>query len=165
MTLADANGLARAEFVKALGWIFENSPWVAEKAWEGRPFATVNALHTAMNQVVLRASREEQVGLLRAHPDLGTRARISAASAGEQKGAGLDCLTTEEFEALQEYNRQYRDKFGFPFLFAVKGSTKEDILFALTLRLDSEPEEELHQALWEVGRIAWFRLEDTFQEI
>ena len=157
--------MARVEFVNALGWIFENAPWVAERAWEVRPFATVNALHTAMMAVVERAPREEQLALLCAHPDLGTRARVSAASAGEQKGVGLDSLTDGECEMLQEYNRQYREKFGFPFLFAVKGSTKEDILFALTLRLDSEPEEELHQALWEVGRIAWFRLEDTFQEI
>ena len=165
MTLADATGMARAEFVKALGWSFENSPWVAERAWEVRPFASTNELHAAMMAVVERAPPEEQLTLLRAHPDLGTRARVSAASAGEQKGAGIDCLSAEDFEVLQEYNRQYREKFGFPFIFAVKGSTTGDIQLALMLRLDSEPEEELHQALWEVGRIAWFRLEDTFQEI
>jgi len=165
VTLAEANGLGRVEFVEALGWIFEHSPWVAERAWVSRPFASVAALHAAMTAVVGRASRQEQLALLCAHPDLGTRARISPASQGEQKGARLDCLTPEEFDELQECNRQYREKFGFPFLYAVKGSSKEDILMALGLRLQDAPEEELHQALWEVGRIAWFRLQDTFKGI
>ena len=156
--------MARPEFVAALGWIYENSPWVAERAWERRPFATVNELHTAMNRIVLDASREEQLALLRAHPDLGTQAGVSAASAGEQKGAGLDSLDAGELEIMQEQNRRYREKFGFPFLFAVRGSSVGDILLALILRLESEPEEELHQALWEVGRIAWFRLNDTLKE-
>lgn len=164
MTLRDANALERADFVSALGWIFESSPWVAERAWRYRPFASVAALHKAMNQEVSEAPFEEQLALLRAHPDLGTRVRISDASAGEQKGAGLDSLTSEEFDLLQECNRRYREKFGFPFLFAVKGSTKEDVLFALNLRLESDNEEELRRALWEVGRIAWFRLQDTFRE-
>jgi 2-oxo-4-hydroxy-4-carboxy-5-ureidoimidazoline decarboxylase len=164
VTLTEANALGRAAFVEAFGGIFEHSPWVAERAWESRPFGSVEALHAAMIRVVDQASRREQEALLCAHPDLGTRARVSPASQSEQKGAGLDALTPEEFEELQEWNRQYREKFGFPFLYAVRGSTKEDILMALGLRLESAPEEEWHQALWEVGRIAWFRLQNTFQE-
>lgn len=164
MTLSEANALGLAQFVQTLGWVFEHSPWVAERTWPSRPFASVKGLHGAMMAAVERASRQEQLALLCAHPDLGTRVPISPASQGEQKGAGLDCLTPEESDELQEGNRQYREKFGFPFLYAVKGSAKEDILMALGLRLQAEPEEELHQALFEVGRIAWFRLWDTFRE-
>jgi OHCU decarboxylase len=156
------NGLDRTNFVWALGWVFEDSPWVAERAWASRPFATVKALHGVMVDVVQHASREEQLALLRAHPDLGTRARVSTASAGEQKRAGLDSLAPEELAQLQALNGQYRERFGFPFIYAVKGSSKRDVLLALTLQLDSAPEEALHQALWEVGRIAWFRLELMF---
>jgi 2-oxo-4-hydroxy-4-carboxy-5-ureidoimidazoline decarboxylase len=162
MTVPEINALSREEFVARLGWLFENSPWVAERVWEGRPFASLQDLHGAAIAAVQGASRDEQLALLRAHPDLGTRARVSAASAGEQKGAGLDALSPEEFDGLADLNRRYREKFGFPFLYAVKGSTKDDILLALTVRLDSDYEEELHQALWEVGRIAWFRLQDMF---
>jgi OHCU decarboxylase len=159
--LTDLNAMTQAEFVEALGWIYEQSPWVAERASSDRPFSSIEALHGAMTAVVERASREEQLALLRAHPELGTRARVSAASAGEQRGAGLSALTQDQYEDLATWGNQYREKFGFPFIYAVKGSTIEVILFALTLRLDCAPEEELHQALWEVGRIAWFRLNEA----
>ncbi len=96
------------------------------------------ALHRAMVDQVEHASLpEEQLALLRAHPDLGTRARVSEASSAEQAGAGLDQLTPAEFERLRRLNEAYRDKFGFPFLFAVKGSTKHDILDALERRARS----------------------------
>ena len=124
MTIEDLNSLDRAQFVEAVGWVFEHSPWVAERAWAARPFANVDALHGAMVDKWKSASANEQLALLRAHPDLGTRARVSEASAAEQAGAGLDRLTPEEFERLLALNEAYRDKFGFPFLFAVKGSTQ-----------------------------------------
>ena len=107
------------------------------------------------------ASRSEQLALLRAHPDLGTRARVSDASASEQSGAGLDQLTPQEFEQLSSLNAAYRDKYGFPFLFAVRGSTKHDILQALAKRFMNTPEEEYREALQQVYRIARFRIEDS----
>ena len=107
-----------------------------------------------------QATRDERLALLRAHPDLGTRARMSDASVGEQHGAGLDRLTPEEFDRLQRLNLAYREKFGFPFLFAVKGSTKHDVLAALERRLSAQPEDEFEEALRQVGRIAMFRLQD-----
>ena len=161
MTVAELNALDRAHFVAAIGWVFEHSPWVAERAWAARPFATLEALHRAMIAQVEAASPEEQLALLRAHPDLGARARISAASTEEQAGAGLDRLTPEEFERLHRLNAAYRDKFGFPFLFAVKGSTKHDILSAQEGRLEAAPEEEFREALHQVHRIAGFRLGDA----
>ena len=161
MTIADLNSLERAQFVSAIGWVFEHAPWVAGRAWEMRPFENVEELHRALVEQVERGSPEEQLALLRAHPDLGTRARVSDASSAEQAGAGLDQLTQAEFERLRGLNEAYRDKFGFPFLFAVKGSTKHDILDALEGRVRSSREEEYLVALDQVYRIARFRLEDT----
>jgi 2-oxo-4-hydroxy-4-carboxy-5-ureidoimidazoline decarboxylase len=163
MTLRELNALDCTAFVDALGWVFEHSPWVAERAWHLRPFAEVAAVHGAMVRQVAAARPEEQLTLLRAHPDLGTRARISGASSGEQAGAGLDRLTAEEFARLDSLNRAYRDKFGFPFLYAVKGSTKYDILQALERRLADSPEREYEEALRQVYRIAEFRLKDTVE--
>ncbi len=164
MTIDQLNALDRESFVAVLGWVFEDSPWVAERAWSARPFAGVEALHAAMVCQLSQAESEEQLALLRAHPDLGTRARISRASTGEQTGAGLDQLTPHEFERLQRLNSAYRNKFGFPFLFAVKGSAKDDILRALEKRLEASPQEEQEEALRQVHRIARFRLLDSVQE-
>lgn len=161
MTIEALNSLDREGFVAAIGWVFEHSPWVAEGAWSRRPFATVDALHRGMVEQVEAASTERQLALLRAHPDLGTRSRVSDASAAEQGGAGLDRLTPQEFEALQRLNNNYREKFGFPFLFAVKGSTKHDILRALRQRLDAKQDEEYAEALRQVCRISRFRIEDS----
>jgi 2-oxo-4-hydroxy-4-carboxy-5-ureidoimidazoline decarboxylase len=163
MTLADLNALDRDAFVDALGWIFEHSPWVAERAWVARPFAGLAGLHTAMVEQVASASREEQLALLCAHPDLGTRARVSDASRGEQAGAGLDQLTPDEFARLSRWNVEYRERFGFPFLFAVKGSTKHDVLRALDARRHADKGAEFHEALQQVYRIARFRLESELK--
>jgi 2-oxo-4-hydroxy-4-carboxy-5-ureidoimidazoline decarboxylase len=160
VTLAELNACTQPRFVEALGWIFEDSPWVAERAWPSRPFASVDDLHRAMTEAMEQGTLDERLALLRAHPDLGTRARMSDASIGEQQGAGLDRLTAEEFDRLQRLNREYREKFGFPFLFAVKGSTRHDVLTALQQRLPVAPEREFEEALRQVGRIALFRLQE-----
>ena len=160
MTLAELNAADRRRFVDALGGIFEHSPWVAEGAWPRRPFHDVADLHGAMVAVVDAAARERQLALLRAHPELGARARMRDASAGEQSGAGLDRLSPDEFERLQRLNTEYRRRFEFPFLFAVKGSTRDQILEALEQRLGRDPDEEFAEALRQVARIARFRLDD-----
>jgi len=160
MTIAELNRMDRAAFVTAVGWVFEHSPWVAERAADSRPFADLDALHSAMTGQVERASKSECLALLQAHPDLGTRARVSDASTSEQSGAGLDRLTPAEFEKLQRLNTAYRARFGFPFLLAVRGSTKYDVLRALQARIEASPEDEYREALQQVYRIARFRLED-----
>ena len=160
MAIDALNTLGEREFVEAVGWVFEHSPWVAERAWPMRPFADVGELRDAMVQQVELASPEEQLALLRAHPDLGGRVRLSDASANEQIGAGLDQLTREEFDAFTRLNESYGQKFGFPFLYAVKGSTKYDILRTLEQRIRSTREDEYREALRQVYRIAEFRLND-----
>ena len=161
MTLDAVNRMDRESFVASVGWVFEHSPWVAERAWSRRPFAGVEALHRAMAEEVMRAPSDEQVALIRAHPDLGTRARMSSASSGEQAGAGLDHLPREQYEELHRLNSAYREKFGFPFIYAVKGSTRQDILSALERRLSNDPAAERAMALTQIYRIAQIRLEET----
>ena len=164
MTLQEINALTRDDFVKALGWVFEDSPWVAEAAWNLRPFVSRGELHKAMRQQVEDAATKRQLALLRAHPDLGNRVRMSEASTREQAGAGLGQLTPEEHDSLLALNREYRERFGFPFLFAVKGSGNRDIIEALRRRCGATPESELREALEQVYRIAWFRLEELMGE-
>jgi 2-oxo-4-hydroxy-4-carboxy-5-ureidoimidazoline decarboxylase len=168
VTVAELNAAGRDAFVGTVGWVFEHSPWVAERAWEHRPFASCAILHETMTRVVADADRSEQLALLRAHPDLGTRFRtagsfgggpITDASAREQSGAGLDRLTRDDFDRLDQLNAAYRDRFGFPFLFAVSGSTPARIIEALESRLPRTYDEELLEALRQVARIARFRLE------
>jgi 2-oxo-4-hydroxy-4-carboxy-5-ureidoimidazoline decarboxylase len=159
MKIEEVDALEREPFVEALGFAFEDSPWVARRAWERRPFGSLEALHRAMIDEVARAGHHEQLTLLRSHPDLGASKRMSAASVKEQAGAGLDHLAPDEFERLRTLNHAYREKFGFPFLFAVKGSTRRDILNALVRRFPRTEEEEFQEALEQVYRIAWFRLE------
>jgi len=166
MNIDELNSLDRAQFVGAIGWVFEHSPWVAERAFDARrkrAFPNIEALREALVAEVEKAEPEEQLALLRAHPDLGTRARISSASAEEQAGAGLNALTLEEFERFQRLNSEYRAKFGFPFLFAVKGSSKYDVLQALEQRIGASPDEEYREALRQVYRIAEFRLRDVIE--
>lgn len=164
MKIEDVNGLTRERFVTALGWIFEGTPWVAERAWVHGPFASLDGLHAAMVAEVQHAPHEEKLALLRAHPDLGVRARMSGASVKEQSGAGLDRLTPLELAEFQRMNAAYSEAFGFPFLFAVKGSTKEDILKSLNERLGGTPEEEFRAALEQVFRIAQFRLQEQSRD-
>jgi len=163
VTIDHLNASDRASFVAALGWIFEGSPWVAERAWTHRPFDSVEQLHAVMTVEVARAAREAQLALLRAHPDLGTRVRMSDASTHEQAGAGLDRLTRGELDRLEQLNAAYRQKFGYPFLFAVKDSTKTQILQALEKRLSSDPDEEFAEALRQVYRIAHVRLQTAIR--
>jgi len=164
MSIEEINACEQGQFIETLGWVFEHSPWVAERAWHRRPFWSCGHLSEAMNGEVATASVGEQLDLLRAHPDLGTRARISPGSAVEQAGAGLDRLTSGEYARLMELNAAYRVKFGFPFLYAVKGSDKLAILAALERRLSSSPDNEFAEALHQVYRIARFRLEGIVRE-
>jgi len=163
MTLDDLNGRDQRGFVDAVGWVFEESPWVAERTWASRPFGSVEALHRAMAAQVARAAYDEQLALLRAHPDLGGRVGMSDVSTAEQAGAGLKSLTPLEFTQLTTLNAAYREKFGFPFLYAVRGSSKSDVLMALDRRLRSSPEIEFNEALRQVDQIARFRLGDLFR--
>ena len=158
MNLARINALDQPGFADELGWIFEHSPWVAERAWNARPFVSWESLHAAMIRAVDAATGEEQLALICAHPDLGARAKMTDVSVAEQAGAGLDQLTQIEFQLLYSRNDAYKKKFGFPFIYAVKGAGKHEILRALEQRLNSDAASERKTALQQIARIAWFRL-------
>lgn len=157
MTLAEINALDALEFVAAFGEIAEHSPWVA--AGVTRPFSSRAAMVHAFTNVVMSAKENLQLSLLRAHPDLATRAKLTADSTDEQKGAGLDALNVEEFAKFTALNDQYKEQNGFPFVFAVKGATKHQILASFEQRIHHSKEDEFKVALQQVCRIIGFRLE------
>jgi 2-oxo-4-hydroxy-4-carboxy-5-ureidoimidazoline decarboxylase len=158
------NAMSEDEFVAAFGDIAEHSPWVAADAAEARPFRTRAAMIAAFRDVVARADHKRQKALLLAHPDLAGRAAISGAltddSKREQSGAGLDRLTRDEFERFMHLNQLYRSRHGIPFIFAVRGATKHDILAGFAARIDNSPEVEFEMALGQVARIIRFRVEE-----
>jgi OHCU decarboxylase len=164
LSIQALNHLDQTQFVESVGWVFEHSPWVAERAWLRRPFESLTQLSERMDEEVGASSMEEQLALLCAHPDLGTRAKISPGSSSEQAGAGLHQLTPDEFARLSALNSAYRAKFGFPFLYAVKGSGKAAIIEALERRVRASREDEFREALRQAGRIARFRLEGIINQ-
>jgi OHCU decarboxylase len=163
--LNDLNAADREQFVAVCGPLFEHSPWIAERTWASRPFINLHALHEALTETVARASRDEQLGLIRAHPDLVGRAAelgtLTTASSGEQAAAGLGQLSTEEVAAFRRYNAEYRDKFGFPFVICARENKKDAIFAAFPRRLAGGLDEEIARALDEIGKIAWLRLVDA----
>ena len=164
MTLEDLNAQSPEAFVSRLGAIFEHSPWVAAAVAGQRPFPSVRDLHAAMVQAVQDAGEARQLELIGAHPDLGARLRMSAESVGEQAGVGLDRLPPELFERFSSLNAQYKARFGFPFIVAVRNHSRDSILEAFERRLQNSPEGELETALAEIAEIARFRLQDLVQE-
>lgn len=159
LTLDALNRLDAAGFVDVLGAVFEHSPWVAEQTWRARPFVSVNALHAAMVRVVDIAHRDRKLALLNAHPELGADKIAAVFSRQEQAVAGLTQANSADAAPLRDLNRLYRDRFGFPFIVAVKNKSRDAIFAALEQRIGHEPEAEFTTALAEVAKIARFRLE------
>lgn len=154
-------------FVAHLEGIYEHSPWIAERAWRSEPFESVEELHAAMVLVVQNATRDEQLALIRAHPELAGKeaeqGTLTSASTQEQQGAGLNQCSREELERLRDLNRRYLTKFGFPFVIAVKGLSRYQIMDAVEARLANSSEVELKSCLEQIFKIAKFRLEALFE--
>jgi 2-oxo-4-hydroxy-4-carboxy-5-ureidoimidazoline decarboxylase len=168
MTLEELNARDHRGFVVALGGVFEDSPWVAEAAWPRHPFATLDTLYRAMVDAVRSAGEDAQLALIRAHPELAGKAAVrgdlTADSKAEQSGAGLDQCSPQEFARLQELNRAYNAKFGFPFIIAVKGLDRTTIITRFAERLEGDRAAEFEEALQQIARIAWLRLEALIEE-
>jgi 2-oxo-4-hydroxy-4-carboxy-5-ureidoimidazoline decarboxylase len=158
--LDEVNAMDRKAFVAAFGDVAERAPWVAADAEADRPFARRDAMTAAFARAIAEGDAEKQTLLLQAHPELAARATLTDESAREQKIAGLNRLTGEERSRLVALNAAYRDRFGFPFIVAVRGANKDDILAALEARLKNPPAAEFARALVEVQRIVRFRIED-----
>ena len=161
MTIERINALDKADFVARFGFLFEHSPWIVEQAAGKRPFADLEAMHGALMQVVAEASPEAQLALLRAHPRLADKVKMTAESVSEQASAGLDRLSAGEFERFHRLNEAYDRRFGFPFIICVRLTDKAGILAAMEKRGTNPADRELATALEEVGKIVWLRLKDA----
>ena len=164
MELAELNALGEREFVALLGGVFERSPWVAQRTFAARPFASVDDLHKAMMSVVGAAGRQQQLALVRAHPELaGAEAKagsLTVDSSSEQARLGFTSLSRMELEKVAELNRRYRDKHGFPCIVALRlHATRESVLEEMKKRLENRTQAELQAALEQIGHITRGRLE------
>ena len=156
------NKLPKSEFVKVFANIFENARWIAEDLYKQKSFGDFEELSSKMINIFEMASKEKKLEILNNHPDLGNKAKISSLtpdSLKEQRGAGLDQCTKEEFVEFKKLNDAYK-KFGFPFILAVKGKNKIEILNNFRKRVRSEPKIEFDEALKQVKKIAGLRLEE-----
>jgi 2-oxo-4-hydroxy-4-carboxy-5-ureidoimidazoline decarboxylase len=162
--------LSREDFVARFGGIFEHSPWVAEGAYDkglGPESDTAEGLHADMVTVMRAAPREKLLALINAHPDLAGKlhaaGRLTADSSKEQSSAGLDMLTDAERARFTELNDAYKARFGFPFILAVKGKSKQEILASFETRLHHTHDEEFKTALEQIEKIALLRLKDMLK--
>jgi 2-oxo-4-hydroxy-4-carboxy-5-ureidoimidazoline decarboxylase len=165
--LANLNACDRDSFVAVLGGVFENAPWLAERAFAARPFATVADLDAAMMQAMASAAEAEQIGLIRGHPELGSRVARAGAmteqSRLEQGSLGLDRLSEDEFARFERLNAAYRQRFEFPFVICVRRHTRDSLLDNFELRLTNSPDAERATALREIGHIARLRLVEAVE--
>lgn len=171
LTLAQLNAAGPASAVAMLDGVYEHSPWIAQRALVQRPFRSLAHLKHALVQALAASSADEQIGLIRAHPELAGKAMVSktltAESTNEQNKAGLTDCTPEEFAQIQKLNADYNAKFGFPFILAVRGPrgtglAKREIIETFARRLHNHPSFELGEALRNIHRIAEIRLNDKF---
>jgi 2-oxo-4-hydroxy-4-carboxy-5-ureidoimidazoline decarboxylase len=162
-TLADLNACSKDDFVAALANVFEYSPWIAEQAAVGRPYAGINPLFAAMKAAVDRAPAELRLALIKAHPDLADKtqraAGLTAESNAEQNSVGLDRLSDAEYNAFERVNNAYRSKFGFPYIVSVRRHTKDSILRDFERRLPNDAKAETQVSIAEICRIAALRLD------
>lgn len=151
------------EFTDFLGDVFEHSPWIPEQAAASRPFSTLLSLHQCMVDIVNRSSTEKKLDLIRKHPNLGDKVEMTDDSIKEQRGAGLKDLTALEYENFLSLNKRYMDKFGFPFILAVRGKDKNEIYEAMQTRIHHTEKDEFETALSEIHRIALLRLQEKIK--
>ena len=161
------NKLSKSEFIKVFANIFENSRWIAEELHNQKPFNNFEELSSKMLNIFETATKEKQLKILNAHPDLANKTKINLLtpdSLKEQTSVGLDQCTEEEFNEFGKLNDSYK-KFGFPFILAVKGKTKIEILNNFKKRISSDPETEFDEAIKQVKLIASLRLEELNNKI
>lgn len=159
-TIDQINDTNLEEFKNIMTGIFEHSPWIPQIAFSKKPFSSLHHLHQCMVEVVKHSSKEEQLTLIKAHPNLGERIAMTSHSTQEQNGAGLQNLTNDEYEQFTNINHEYMKKFGFPFILAVRGKNKHEIYLAMKTRISSNKEVEFEVALTEIYKIALLRLKE-----
>ena len=157
------NKLPKSEFIKVFGNIFESSSWISEELYKLKPFDGFDELSTKILDIFENATKENQIKILRAHPDLANKTKIGSLttdSKNEQNSAGLDKCTPEEFDEFKNLNFEYKKKFGFPFIFAVKDKSKLQILASFRKRISCDINVEFEEAKKQVKKIASLRLNE-----
>ena len=167
VALGSLNAADEADFVAALGEVYEHAPWVAQTVCRQRPFATLAALHAAMTAAVHTAPAEQRLALIKGHPDLAGKAARAGAmttdSQAEQASAGLERLSEAEFAQFHRLNGAYREKFDIPFIICARRHSRDSILQQFERRLRNSTAEETETALAEIFRIAALRLDQRLE--
>ena len=152
------NKLSKAEFISIFGNIFEKTEWIAEKCYESKPYNNLDELVSKMMKIFENIESEKHLEILNSHPDLAVEKKLTKDSKNEQKNASLNQCTDEEFLEFKKLNEEYKKKFGFPFIVAVKGKNKEEILNSFRQRITNNINLEFEEAKKQVKKIASFRL-------
>jgi 2-oxo-4-hydroxy-4-carboxy-5-ureidoimidazoline decarboxylase len=163
LKVQELNKLDGHEFTARLAPLFEHSPWIPARTSGKRPFANRDELYAALCETVMKASSDEKLSLIRAHPNLVGRETLTPESQSEQTSAGLGELSADEIEVFREYNARYKERFDFPFVICARLNKKQAILDAFPIRLQNSPEREMETALHEIFKIAELRLKDLVE--
>ena len=157
------NKLSKAEFISIFGNIFEKTEWVAERCYESKPYNNFDELVSKMMKIFENIEKERHLEILNSHPDLAVEKKLTKDSKNEQKNASLNQCTDNEFVEFKKLNEEYKKKFGFPFIVAVKGKNKEEILNSFRQRITNNINLEFEEAKKQVKKIANFRLDEIIK--
>ena len=162
-TVDKVNNLRKSDFISIFGNVFEKTQWIAEKAYDSKPYKNFEELFSKMMEIFEHSKKERHLEILNAHPDLAVEKKLTEDSKNEQKNASLNQCTDEEFIEFRKLNNEYKKKFGFPFIIAVKGKNKEEILNNFRQRLINNINLEFKEAKKQVKKIASFRLSEIIK--
>ena len=157
------NNLRKSDFISIFGNVFEKTQWIAEKAYNSKPYKNLEELFSKMMEIFENSKKEKHLEILNAHPDLAIEKKLTEDSKNEQKNASLNQCTDEEFVEFRKLNNEYKKKFGFPFIIAVKEKNKEEILNNFRQRLTNNINLEFEEAKKQVKKIASFRLSEIIK--
>ena len=162
-TVDKVNNLRKSDFISIFGNVFEKTQWIAEKAYDSKPYKNFEELFSKMMEIFENSKKERHLEILNAHPDLAVEKKLTEDSKNEQKNASLNQCTDEEFVEFRKLNNQYKKKFGFPFIIAVKGKNKDEILNSFRQRITNNINLEFEEAKKQVKKIASFRLSEIIK--
>ena len=157
------NKLNKSDFISIFGNVFEKTEWIAQKSYDSKPYKNFEELFSKMMEIYENSNKESHIKILNAHPDLAIEKRLTEDSKNEQQNASLNQCTNEEFLEFKKLNEEYKKKFGFPFITAVKGKNKEEILNSFRQRITNNINLEFEEAKKQVKKIASFRLSEIIK--
>ena len=164
MVLLDKiNNLSKSDFISTFGNVFEKTDWIAKKAYETKPFNNIDELFSIMMKIFENTRKKNHLEIFNAHPDLAIEKKLTDDSKKEQNNASLNACSDQEFKEFTKLNKDYKKKFGFPFIIAVKGKKKEEILNNFRQRITNNINSEFEEAKKQVKKIANFRLNEIIK--